>query len=153
MQRVALFLASSGFVGFVPIASGTAGSLAGLAVYAVLRLAGSAAFEVAVTLGLLLIGVWAAELVEREHGKDPGIVVIDEVVGMLVTLALLDVTIAGAIVGFVLFRLLDVIKPFPANRFEGFHGGLGIMLDDVMAGIYGNVLMRGLIAVFPGVLA
>jgi phosphatidylglycerophosphatase A len=77
-------------------------------------------------------------------------VVIDEVVGMLLTLATLDVTPIGAVVGFFIFRALDILKPFPADRLEELHGGPGIMLDDVMAGVYGNLVMRGLIAVLPG---
>jgi phosphatidylglycerophosphatase A len=86
-------------------------------------------------------------------GKDPGPVVIDEVLGMLVTLAFLDVTVTGALVGFLLFRVLDVVKPPPAARLENLHGGPGIMFDDLMAGIYGHVAMRAGIMLFPGVLA
>ena len=73
----------------------------------------------------------------------------DEVVGMLITLALLPVNIPGAIVGFLVFRVLDVIKPWPSAGFEKLPGGLGVMADDGMAAIYGNVVMRGLIAVAP----
>ena len=68
---------------------------------------------------------------------------------MLITLAFLPVTVGGAIVGFLVFRILDVIKPWPSARFESLPGGLGIMADDGMAAIYGNVLMRGLIFVTP----
>lgn len=152
MQRIALLVASSGFVGFAPFASGTAGSLAGLVLYAALRPMAPAA-EFVLLVGLLALGIWASGLVERTHGKDPSVVVIDEVLGMLVTLAFLDVTLVGAIVAFVLFRALDVVKPFPADRLERLHGGTGIMFDDVMAGLYGNGAMRLLIALFPGTLA
>jgi phosphatidylglycerophosphatase A len=86
-------------------------------------------------------------------GKDPGAVVIDEVLGMLVTLAFLDVTIAGALAGFIVFRLLDVWKPFPAARLEHLHGGPGIMLDDAMAGVYANLILRVLMVAWPGVFA
>jgi phosphatidylglycerophosphatase A len=68
---------------------------------------------------------------------------------MLITLALLPVTVTGAIVGFLLFRLFDVIKPWPANRLEALHGGLGVMADDAMAAVYGNVAMRILLVVAP----
>ena len=74
---------------------------------------------------------------------------IDEVVGMMVTLALQPFTFRTAAVGFLLFRLLDVLKPFPARQFEKLHGGFGIMSDDVMAGIYGNVLLRVGLALAP----
>jgi phosphatidylglycerophosphatase A len=71
-------------------------------------------------------------------------------VGMLVTLAFLPVSATGAIVGFFVFRVLDVVKPWPSARFERLPGGLGVMADDGMAALYGNLAMRGLIAVTPG---
>ena len=147
-----MILATAGYVGFFPIAPGTAGSAAGLLLYAAVRTA-LPDFELIVIAATFVIGVWAAGRVERELGKDPGPVVIDEVIGVLITLALLDVTIAGAIVGFFLFRILDVAKPYPANRLEHLHGGAGIMLDDVMAGVYANLALRALIALVPGVFA
>jgi phosphatidylglycerophosphatase A len=76
-------------------------------------------------------------------------VILDEVVGMLITLAFIPVNSAGAIVGFLLFRLLDVFKPWPANRLEAVHGGLGVMADDAMAAVYGNITMRLLVAAVP----
>ena len=76
-------------------------------------------------------------------------VVLDEVVGMLITLALLPVNVTGAIVGFFVFRVLDVIKPWPSAGFEKLPGGLGVMADDGMAAIYGNLVMRGLLVVAP----
>ena len=68
--------------------------------------------------------------------------VLDEVVGMLITLAFIPVDITAALIGFVLFRIFDVIKPFPARRFEALHGGLGVMADDAMAAIYANIALR-----------
>ena len=94
-------------------------------------------------------GIWSATVVERTLGKDPGVVVIDEVLGMLVTLAFLDVNVVGAVVGFFLFRIFDVVKPFPAGRLEHLHGGYGIMLDDAMAGVYAHVVMRLLVYWIP----
>ena len=153
--RIATFIATAAYVGFVPIAPGTFGSAIGLLVYAALRSvdSDSASAEAAVLVVALIAGIWSADRVERELGKDPSAVVIDEVVGMLVTIAFLDVSITGAIVAFLIFRVLDVIKPYPAGRLEHLHGGPGIMLDDVMAGVYGNLLMRVLIALVPGVFA
>jgi phosphatidylglycerophosphatase A len=109
--------------------------------------------EAAVLVVILGLGIWSADHVERALGKDPGPVVIDEVAGMLVTLAFLDVSVTGAVVGFFIFRVLDVVKPPPARRLEDLHGGPGIMFDDVMAGIYSNVALRGLLAFFPDALA
>jgi len=153
MNQLALFIATAGFVGFVPVAPGTAGSAVGLFIYVVLRVLDSSIGEgVAIALSLVL-GIWSADIVERQLGKDPGPVVIDEVLGMLVTLAFLNVTPVGALVGFILFRIYDVVKPFPAARLEHLHGGPGIMLDDLVAGIYGHLTMRLLIALAPGVFA
>ena len=153
MNRIALFLATAGYAGLAPIAPGTAGSVVGLAVYVVLRWIDSPVVEASAIALVLILGVWAAGIVEEQLGKDPGPVVIDEVLGMLITLAFLNVTPIGAFVGFVLFRIYDVIKPYPAGRLEDLHGGPGIMLDDLMAGLYGQLTMRVLIAVFPGVFA
>jgi phosphatidylglycerophosphatase A len=153
LAKLATFVATAGYVGFVPIAPGTFGSAVGLAVYAAVRTSGSWPLEAFVLAMALVAGIWAADRVERQLGKDPGAVVIDEVLGMLVTVAFLDVNVAGAIVGFFVFRVLDVIKPPPAARLEHLHGGPGIMLDDLMAGIYGHVVMRVSIFLFPGVLA
>ena len=80
---------------------------------------------------------------------DPGPIVIDEVLGMLITLAWLPLSLTGVLVGFVLFRLYDVVKPYPARRFEDAPGGWGIMLDDAMAGVYGQVTMRLLVWALP----
>jgi phosphatidylglycerophosphatase A len=153
LAKLATLVATAGYVGFVPIAPGTFGSAVGLMVYAAVRATGSWAIEAGAIALALLAGIWAAELVERRLGKDPGPVVIDEVLGMLITLAFLDVNVTGAVVGFFAFRVLDVVKPPPAARLENLHGGPGIMFDDVMAGIYGQILMRVLIALFPGVFA
>jgi phosphatidylglycerophosphatase A len=99
---------------------------------------------------LFAVGIWSGTVAEHHFGGiDPGPVVLDEVVGMLMTLALLPVNVTGAIVGFLVFRVLDVVKPWPSARFEKLPGGLGVMADDGMAAVYGNLLMRGLIAMTP----
>ena len=122
----------------------------GLAVFAAVRATGSTAVEVAVIAVVLAIGVWSGTVAEHHFGGiDPGPVVIDEVFGMLITLALLPVTATGALVGFVVFRVLDVIKPWPSAGFEKLPGGLGVMADDGMAAVYGNLVMHGLIWVMP----
>jgi phosphatidylglycerophosphatase A len=153
MNRLALVIATVGFVGFVPVAPGTAGSAVGLLIYVILRVIDSGIAEALAIASVLLLGIWSAEIVERQLGKDPGPVVIDEVLGMLVTLAFLNVTSFGALVGFIVFRVYDVLKPYPAARLEHLRGGPGIMLDDLVAGVYGHLTMRLLIAVVPGVLA
>jgi phosphatidylglycerophosphatase A len=150
MRRLGLFIATVGYIGYAPVAPGTFGSAAGLVVYAVVRSSGSYSIEAAVIVLLFLVGIWSGT--EAEHhfgGIDPGAVVMDEVVGMLITLAFLPVNWVGALVGFLIFRVFDVFKPWPAARFEKLPGGLGVMADDGMAAIYGNLVMRGLIALVP----
>jgi phosphatidylglycerophosphatase A len=150
MNAIAMVLATAGYVGYFPIASGTAGSLAGLVVFAFVRWVGVPAFELATIGVVLVLGIWSASIAERTLKlKDPGPVVIDEVLGMLITLALLPVSLTGVLVGFVLFRFFDVIKPFPAGRLEALHGGMGIMLDDAVAGLYAYASLRVLAALAP----
>jgi phosphatidylglycerophosphatase A len=148
-MRLGLFVATCGYLGYVPIAPGTFGSAAGLIVFAAVRWTGSPIMEIGLILFLLAIGVWSGNVAEKRLGVDPAPVILDEVVGMLITLALIPVNFPGAIVGFLLFRLFDVIKPWPANRFEALPGGLGVMADDAMAAVYGNLVMRLLVAVTP----
>ena len=150
MQRLGLFIATCGYVGYAPVAPGTFGSAAGLVVFYALRAVGSWWIELAAIALVFAIGVWSATLAERHfNGTDPGPVVIDEVLGMLVTLALLPVTFTGAVVGFLVFRVLDVIKPWPSAGFERLPGGFGVMADDGMAAVYAHLIMRGLLLIAP----
>ncbi|OFW02036.1 MAG: hypothetical protein A3I61_00785 [Acidobacteria bacterium RIFCSPLOWO2_02_FULL_68_18] len=150
MHRLALVIATCGPVGYVPLAPGTAGSAVGLALFWMVRAAGSSTLEIAIVALVAPLGVWSAGVAERHFGRvDPGTVVVDEVLGQLVTLMFLPVNTTGALVGFLVFRLLDVVKPWPARRLEAWPGGLGVMADDGMAALYGNVIMRGLVALAP----
>lgn len=153
MSRVATFIATAGYVGYAPIAPGTFGSAIGLVVYAAVIWTDNVIVEGAVLLVVLVAGIWSADLVEKQWGKDPSAVVIDEVLGMLVTLAFVSASVNAAIVGFFLFRLFDVLKPYPAGRLEHLHGGPGIMLDDAMAGVYANLTLRFVMSLFPTALA
>lgn len=143
MTRLAVFLATAAYCGYFPVAPGTVGSAAGLVVYLIVWWAQSPLVEVGLIAVLFLVGIWAGTIAEQYFGGiDPGPIVLDEVVGMLITLAFIPVGIGGAIAGFFLFRVFDVIKPFPARRLESLHGGLGVMADDAMAAIYANVALR-----------
>jgi phosphatidylglycerophosphatase A len=153
MHRLGLFVATCGYLGYVPVAPGTFGSALGLAVFFAVRSTGSVALEIGVVVLVFVVGLWCGTIAEHHFGGiDPGPVVLDEVLGMLITLALLPVNTTGAIVGFIVFRVLDVLKPWPSAQFERLPGGLGVMADDAMAAIYGNLVMRGLIALIPGAL-
>lgn len=155
MTRFALALATAGYAGYFPFAPGTIGSLVGLGVHAAIVVTGwqSRAIPAAAVL-LFAAGVWAASRAEQHfRTTDPGPVVIDEVVGMLVSLAWIDVSVSGAVAGFLLFRGFDIVKPYPVARLERLTGGLGIMADDVIAGVYANLALRFLRVLAPGWLA
>lgn len=141
MMLVAVAMATSLGVGYVPVAPGTFGSLVGLLLWWLLPK--DPLTQGVVIVAVTVLGIWSAGLAERHfNGSDPGPVVIDEVMGVLVTLWMNPVGWQGAVAGFLLFRLFDVLKPYPANRLEALHGGLGIMADDAMAAVYANVALR-----------
>lgn len=141
MKTLGLALATVFGVGYVPVAPGTFGSAAGLLLWWLLP--ASPAVQAAAILLVFVAGSWAGTVAEDHfHRTDPGQVVIDEVMGMLITLFLIPVGWGGALAGFLLFRVADVIKPFPANRLEALPGGIGVMADDGMAAVYANLALR-----------
>lgn len=143
--RTARLIASVGGVGYAPVISGTFGSLPGLAV-AIVCYRVPWVLAVLATVGLFP-GIWAANRAETiGRKKDPGWVVIDETLGMMVTLAFVTGPWIIWPASFVLFRIFDVLKPFPIRRVERFHGGFGIVMDDIIAGIYANLVLQLLLA-------
>ena len=89
-------------------------------------------------------GIWASHRVEEVLGrKDPGVIVIDEVAGMMVAVLLLPRTPGVLLCAFLLFRLFDIWKPFPAREAQALRGGLGVVVDDLIAGVYALVLIMG----------
>ncbi|HEX3697468.1 MAG TPA: phosphatidylglycerophosphatase A [Polyangia bacterium] len=142
-QRLAHVLAVWFGCGHFPRAPGTAGTVGAIPFYLLLRPHGPLAVFVAAVI-VTIVGVWAAGIVERRLGKkDPQIVCIDEVAGVLLTWVAAPATSAGLIVGFVLFRLFDQFKPWPARRAERLPGGQGVMFDDVVAGAWGALVILG----------
>jgi phosphatidylglycerophosphatase A len=145
-NKTAVFLATGFYVGRIPLAPGTFGSLLGLPLCFLLAGIQLPAALVAVLL-IIVLATWIADAAERILGRpDPGCIVIDEIAGMAVTLMGLPfnpTTVAG---GFILFRILDILKPFPIRVIDKrLPGGLGIVADDVIAGIFSNFLLRILI--------
>ena len=137
----ALLVATVFGVGYAPVAPGTFGSAAGLVLWWLLPT--TAAVQAVAIIVLFAVGSWSGNVAEQFYGRtDPGQVVIDEVMGMLITLFMNPVGWRGAIGAFFLFRLFDVIKPYPANRLELLHGGVGVMADDGMAAVYANLALR-----------
>jgi phosphatidylglycerophosphatase A len=150
-RRGALLLATAGGVGYVPFAPGTFGSMVGVALWAVLP--SSWVTQAIVIVALFVLGSWSGSVAEHHFGRtDPSQVVIDEVVGILMTLFLNPVGWAGALAGFLIFRLSDIVKPYPSNRFERFPGGVGVMADDAMAAVYANLALRICVWVAPSLL-
>lgn len=143
---LALAVATVGGIGYMPFAPGTFGSAAGLMLW--WAIGPSPALQAAAIVLVFVAGVWSGTVCEGHFCRtDPGHVVIDEVAGMLITLFFNPVGWGGALLAFLLFRAADVVKPYPANRFEQLRGGLGVMADDCMAAVYANLTLRTLVAI------
>lgn len=142
LDRIAWTLATWFGSGLSPIAPGTAGSLGAIPLYVMVIRGGRPAVAVA-ALVTTAVGVWASTRVARRlERKDPQVVVIDEVAGMLVTMLPFDsFSLRGLLVGFVLFRLFDAIKPWPIRKLERLPEGWGIVLDDIAAGAVSAALL------------
>ncbi len=142
MRNLVLFVASGAGSGYAPVAPGTAGSALGLLLYAGLRELPAAGYLGLVAL-VTLLGTWAAGRAEVIYGrKDDGRITIDEVAGMLLSLALLPTAahpLAVPVTAFLLFRIFDIAKPPPCRWLESLPGGVGVMADDLVAGLYANL--------------
>lgn len=138
-----MLIATGFYSGYLPKAPGTWGSFVGVLLVFLLH-ALSLQIYLSVVAGLFIVGSFVAGEAEKIlDDRDPGVVVIDEIVGMLITMIAVPVTPLTMALGFILFRGFDIAKPFPVNFFDQhFHGGLGIMLDDVVAGIYSLIIMQ-----------
>lgn len=134
----ASLVASFGGVGFAPVASGTWGSLAALACAWLIQHWFGWSGLVVGALALAALGFWASDaIVRRGDVRDPGFIVIDEVAGQFVALLFAPVGLMPWLAAFLLFRAADIVKPFPANWCDRkLHGGFGVMLDDLVAGVY-----------------
>jgi phosphatidylglycerophosphatase A len=146
MRGLLLFFATGAYSGYAPVASGTVGSIAALPlIYLFVQLWRVSPVAQMGTLILTIVGAcWVAGAAEQYLGEhDSGKIVIDEIVGFLTATAFLDLTLMHLAFVFFLFRLFDILKPPPARYFdEKVPGGPGVVLDDVFAGIYANVLVR-----------
>ncbi len=153
MRALVLFIATAAYSGYVPTAPGTTGSVVGLVLVVLVRSIGHPFSEAVLVTVVLTAGVWAASSAERLlQRRDPGIVVIDEVVGMLIALLWVPVSWIGGLVGLIAFRGFDIAKPFPIRSVERLPHGWGVVADDVVAGIYANVCVRMLAWVVPSLL-
>jgi len=143
MKRFILILATGFGVGYSPVAPGTLGTLVAIPVYYFLSNIQPPLYEITL-VGFLFLCVWVSGNAEIFIGrKDDQRIVIDEIIGFLITMLWVPRTIRFMIIGFFLFRFFDILKPFPIRRLEkGFKGGFGVVLDDVVAGVYANIVLR-----------
>lgn len=151
VRTLALALATVGGIGYLPIASGTAGALVALPLLPLLAAvcARSVGLYVVTVVGVVAVAVWAAGRAEVIlGGHDHSAIVVDEVAGLVVAGCFVPGTWRAAGLAFVLFRLFDIWKPFPADRIDsGVAGGLGVVGDDLVAGAYAGLVARGILAV------
>jgi phosphatidylglycerophosphatase A len=150
MRRFILFLSSNAGLGYAPVASGTFGTLAGIPAYWLLAKLPPALWLLTV-LAFFFLSCWVADVAGKIYGiVDDGRIVIDELIGYLVTIALLPFSWKTAILGFLLFRFFDIAKPQPARYFDRqIKNGYGVVLDDVVAGLYAALSLRLLLHFFP----
>jgi len=149
-DRVAYALATGLGAGFTPIAPGTVGSAEGVAIFLAILAIHLEQASLMIVLAIInvvifVIGVWASTRTCEITGlKDPRLVVIDEVSGQLISLtplAFFPLSVVGVVAGFLLFRVFDIFKPYPIRKLERLHAGLGVMADDVLAGVYAAALL------------
>lgn len=149
MKFIIYTLATGLGSGYTPYAPGTAGSLLAVLIYFLFPLS-PFIWTFIITL-TFFTGVWASGYVEKEQGKDPGIVVIDEIAGQWLALIFLPRGLIIFASAFILFRIFDIFKPYPIHDIQKLKSGWGIMLDDVLAGIYTNIILQ--IIVVTGLLS
>jgi len=150
MGFAAKIIATFGWTGFFPFAPATFACVVFCAIYWFVP-GGEWLVHPVVAAVTLVVSVPVSSYMERDYGEDPGCVVIDEVVGMQVVLvAAAGVSAAGLVVAFFLFRVFDIIKPWPANRSQDWPRGWGIVADDVFAAVYTRLVLIGLSLIWPG---
>ena len=141
-EKIVLFIAQGAYSGRFPMAPGTAGTAVGMLLYLLVKGLPSLWYG-AVFAAVTLIGTWAAGAADRVLGtKDNPTIVIDEIAGYLLAMFLIPFAWWAVIAGFVLFRFFDILKPWPIDRLQSIPGGLGVMLDDIVAGIYANIFFQ-----------
>lgn len=150
-DRLKLFFATGFLTGYFPFASGTVGSFLAVLIYLLIPGFEEPYILIFVILLFSVVGIFTSEFAEKIYGFDPPEVVIDEIVGMWITLLFVPKTFVITAIGFVLFRIFDIVKPFPARQSQDLKGGIGIMLDDIVSGFYSLVILHLILIIFPEV--
>ena len=141
LKRISVLISSFFYVGYLPLVPGTFGSLAGLLVYYFIY--SNTVIFIFVTFFITAAGFLFSGRAERAlNKKDSRHIVIDEVSGMLISLLFLPFNATTVILAFFIFRLLDTLKPYPADRLQKLNGSAGIMSDDIVAGLYTNIVLQ-----------
>ena len=130
------------FIGYLPLMPGTFGSLAGVGLFYLLQTGNPATYFLFIFCIILLGWIVSGRMEEQLGKKDPGCIVIDEVAGMLITLSFMPADLKIVCLGFLFFRILDTLKPYPAGRLQYLSGSTGVMIDDLIAGLYANILLQ-----------
>jgi len=130
------------FVGYLPLIPGTFGSIAGVGIFYLFNDSSCQGYFIFVFC-IIILGLLTSGRAEKVFNKkDPGCIVIDEIMGMLIALSFLPLDPKIIILAFLIFRILDTLKPFPAGRLQNMHGAIGIMGDDLVAGVYANIILQ-----------
>jgi len=130
-------------IGYIRKGAGTVAAFMGCIAWYFIQVRGvNALFDVVTIISLTLLGIWSATIVETEWGKDSNRVVIDELLGMWISVFLIPAELKYIALAFVLFRFFDIVKPLYIRKAEALPGGWGVMADDVLAGIYSNILLH-----------
>lgn len=141
------FLGSGFYTGYIPIASGTFASFAALLIYWIPGFE-NPFFLIPLIIALTFYGIYVGNKFDVIYGKDPSECTVDEVVGMWISLLFLPKTLTASILAFFIWRAFDIIKPYPARKLESLKGGIGIMIDDVVAGIYSLIFLHIIFVIF-----
>lgn len=137
--------ASVFFIGYLPLMPGTFGSLAGAGLFYLLKGADAVSYFLVILCITLLGGLSSGRMERLLNKKDPGSIVIDELMGMLVALSFMPHDLRIVILAFFIFRIIDTLKPYPAGRLQSLHGSLGVMGDDLIAGLYTNIVLQAIL--------
>lgn len=149
--KIKIFFATGFLTGYFPVASGTIASFVALLLFLFIPHFSAPKILIPVTILFTFLGIYASDFAEKIYGFDPPEVVIDEFVGMWLTMFFIPPSFFLSAIGFILFRVFDIVKPFPVRQSQSLKGGWGIMIDDLIAGFYSLVILHLLMLIFPEV--
>jgi phosphatidylglycerophosphatase A len=143
INKIAIFIATGFYSGYSPLAPGTMGTIVAIPLYFIISFFNSIIYYSIITLGIFILGtIVSSKAIKIYRQEDPSPVVLDEIVGFLVALFLIEITWWRLLAAFFIFRFFDITKPFPVGAVESIGKGFGIMADDLIAGIYTNLIMH-----------